>query len=142
MLQEGHYILFLRLGQFDASRVLQSRVYRHRHESLPEACLVDHDSTQVVEILVEEFEVADYRSVYCSELEQFEMDQSDSPVNFVHHSYCGVVLLLSHVHSGNVELRIRRGWLLLECTQVSGPRRRRFVPCCAVCPEHRRTLSR
>src|SRR5437899_11586956 len=106
MLQEGHYILFLRLGQFDASRVLQSRVYRHRHESLPEACLVDHDSTQVVEILAEEFAVADYRSVFCSELELFEMDQSESPVNFAYPSYCVALRLLPCVHSANVALSI------------------------------------
>ena len=106
VLQEGHDILFLRLGQFDASRVLQSRVYRHRHESLPNARLVDHDSTQVVEILVEEFEIADYRPVLCSKFELFEMDKGEFPVNLVHHSYRGVVLFLSQVHSGNVELRI------------------------------------
>jgi len=60
-----------------------------------------------VEILVEEFEIADYGPVFRSELELFHMDQGESPVNFVHYSYRGVVLLLSQVHSGNVELRIR-----------------------------------
>ena len=107
VLQEGHDILFPRLGQFDTSRVLQSRVYRHRHERLPEACLVDHDSTQVVEVLVEEFEIADYGPVFRSERELFEMDQGEVPLNLVHYSYHGVVLLLSHVHSRNVELRNR-----------------------------------
>jgi hypothetical protein len=60
-----------------------------------------------VEILVEEFEIADYGPVFCSELELFEMYQGEFPINFVHYSHCGVVLFLSQVHSGNVELRIR-----------------------------------
>src|SRR5207302_4912319 len=68
-----------------------SRVYRHRHESLPNARLVDHDSTQVVEILVEEFEIADYGPVFCSELELFEMDQVESPINLVDYRYRGMV---------------------------------------------------
>jgi hypothetical protein len=32
-----------------------------------------------VEVLVEEFEIADYGPVFCSELELFEMDQGEIP---------------------------------------------------------------